>query len=318
MADSCTQSLTIFSLMMQLEEGVSTMTPMREQTHFRTENIDGVEVFYREAGPEDAPVILLLHGFPTSSRMFRNLIPQLADRYHVIAPDYPGFGHSGTPGRENFSYDFDHIADIVDELLDRLNVREFTPYMMDFGGSIGWRLAVKHPERIKAVVLQNAPLYPEGDEGGFWEDILPYWRDGSAEHRDAARSYVTPECTRDQYLHGVGDPSLMDPDCWLIDQTLLDRPGVDEIMLDLLYDVSKQEKVFGAAKEFLRKEQPPALIATGANDTVFPESNQRMFLNDLPHAEFHALDTGHFALEEKGSEIAGLMRSFLDRNVSDS
>ncbi|MFF3751498.1 alpha/beta fold hydrolase [Streptomyces sp. NPDC002018] len=299
---------------------MSTATPTRERpaTHFRSENIDGVNVFYREAGPEDAPVVLLLHGFPTSSRMYRNLIPHLSDRYHAIAPDYPGFGHSDVPDREKFTYDFDHIADIIDKLLDRLDIREFTPYMMDFGGSIGWRLAVKHPERISAVVLQNAPLYPEGGDDGFWKDLIPYWGDGSDEHRDTARSYVTPECTRDQYLDGTHDASLIDPDCWLIDQALLDRPGVDEIMLDLLYDISKQETVFGAAKEFLRKEQPPALIATGANDGVFPESAMRHFLDDLPDAEFHALDTGHFALEEKAAEIGSLMRSFLDRTFTDA
>ncbi|QXE33530.1 alpha/beta hydrolase [Streptomyces sp. GMY02] len=298
---------------------MSTATPTREQpdTHFRTENIDGVNVFYREAGPEGARVVLLLHGFPTSSRMYRNLIPRLSDRYHVIAPDYPGFGHSDVPDRESFTYDFDHIADIIEKLLDRLGVREFTPYMMDFGGSIGWRLAVRHPERISAVVLQNAPLYPEGDDGGFWKDLIPYWGDGSDEHREVARTYVSPECTRDQYLDGAHDASLIDPDCWLIDQALLDRPGIDEIMLDLLYDISKQEAVFGAAKEFLRKEQPPALIATGANDGLFPEANMRKFLDDLPHAEFHALDTGHFALEEKGEEIGSLMRSFLDRTFAD-
>ncbi|MFF1419960.1 alpha/beta fold hydrolase [Streptomyces sp. NPDC058280] len=287
-------------------------------THFRTAMIQGVEVFYREAGPEDAPVVVLLHGFPTSSRMYRNLIPYLSDAYRVIAPDYPGFGHSGKPDRSDFTYNFDHIADVIDGLLDYLGVKRFAVYMMDFGGSIGWRLAVKHPERISAIVLQNAPLYREGgNPDGFWHDLIPYWKDGTAQHRDAARSYVTPECTKDQYLDGVADPSLIDPDCWLTDQALLDRPGVDEIMLDLLYDISKQEVVFEAAKEFLRTNQPPALIATGANDGVFPESNQRLFLDDLPHAEFHALNTGHFALEDKSAEIGDLMREFLDRKLAE-
>ncbi|MDX3852757.1 alpha/beta hydrolase [Streptomyces sp. AK02-01A] len=284
-------------------------------TYFRTAKVDGLNVFYREAGPKDAPVVVLLHGFPTSSRMYRDLIPHLSDSYHVIAPDYPGFGHSDTPDRADFTYNFDHVAEVIDDLLGLLGVRRYAVYMMDFGGSIGWRLAVRHPERISAVVLQNAPLYPERGEDGFWKDLIPYWEDGSAEHRDVARSYVTLECTRDQYLDGVSDPSLNDPDCWLIDQALLDRPGVDEIMLDFLYDISLQEAVFSAAKEFLRKDQPPALIATGANDSVFPEANMRLFLNDLPNAEFHALNTGHFALEEKSAEIGGLMREFLDRTL---
>jgi pimeloyl-ACP methyl ester carboxylesterase len=299
---------------------MATETRTRENvpTHFRTEEIEGLNVFYREAGPVDAPAVVLLHGFPTSSRMYRNLIPQLSDAYHVIAPDYPGFGHSDTPDREDFTYNFDNVADIIDKLLDRLNVRRYALYMMDFGGGIGWHLAVKHPDRISAVVLQNAPLYPEWDEEGFWKDIMPYWSDGSDEHRNTARSMVSPESTRDQYLVGAGDPSLIDPDNWLTDQALLDRPGVDEIMLDLLYDVSKQQDLFTAAKEFLRNEQPPALIATGANDIIFPESNMRNFLHELPNADFHALDAGHFALEEKADEIGGLMRSFLDRTIAEA
>jgi pimeloyl-ACP methyl ester carboxylesterase len=283
-------------------------------THFRTATVEGVDIFYREAGAPDAPVVLLLHGFPTSSRMYRNLIPQLSDAYHVIAPDYPGFGHSATPDRSRFTYNFDNVADLIDGLLDQLSVENYALYMMDFGGSIGWRLAVKHPDRVTGLVLQNAPLYRE-EGGAFWKDLLPYWKDGSASHRDAARTYVTPQSIKDQYLRGVHDPSLIDPDTWLIDQALLDRRGVDEIMLDYLYDISKQETVFAKAREFLQTRQPPTLIATGANDIIFPESNMRKFLTDVPDAEFHAFDTGHFALEEKADEIGSLMRSFLDRHL---
>ncbi|MYS21785.1 Pimeloyl-ACP methyl ester carboxylesterase [Streptomyces sp. DvalAA-14] len=298
---------------------MATATRTREHppTHFRTEEIDGLNIFYREAGPSDAPAVVLLHGFPTSSRMYRNLIPQLSDAYHVIAPDYPGFGHSDAPDRDDFTYTFDHVADIMEKLLDRLKVRKYTLYMMDFGGPIGWRLAVRHPERVSALVLQNAPLYPERDKDGFWKDMIPYWSDGSDEHRNVAKSFVSPDSTRDQYLIGTRDPSLVDPDNWLTDQALLDRPGVDEIMMDYLYDISKLDNLFAAAKEFLRTEQPPALIATGANDIVFSGANMRNFLHELPNAEFHALDTGHFALEEKADEIGGLMRSFLDRTVSE-
>jgi len=281
--------------------------------HHRTAAIDGVDIFYREAGPIDAPVLLLLHGFPSSSRMFRNLIPQLADAYHVISPDYPAFGHSGTPDRAQFTYSFDHIAEITDELLGELNVRRFALYVMDFGAPVGFRLTLKHPDAVWAIVAQNAPLSFEDSGQEFWTTLAGYWQDGTAEHRNASRAYLTPEATKAQYLVGVRDPSLIDPDNWLVDQELLDRPGVDEIMLDLLYDIRKNGAAFTAMREFLRAHQPPALIATGANDEIFPEANMRHYLTDLPDAEFHALDTGHCALEDKGDEIAGLMRDFLAR-----
>jgi pimeloyl-ACP methyl ester carboxylesterase len=282
-------------------------------THYRTATIDGLNIFYREAGPKDAPVVLLLHGFPSSSRMFRNLIPQLADAYHVIAPDYPAFGHSDTPDRAQFTYSFDHIAEVIDDLLDALGVRRFAPYMMDIGAAIGFRLAVKHLDAVWAIVAQNGPLY--GEDGGeqFFATMAGFWQDGSDEHRNAIRGFLTPESTRAQYLLGVADPSLVDPDSWLVDQALLDRPGVDEIMLDILYEIRNRPSTVDGVLEFLRAHQPPALIATGAKDALFPEANMRHYLDDLPDAEFHALDTGHFALEDKGDEIAALMRDFLER-----
>jgi pimeloyl-ACP methyl ester carboxylesterase len=284
-------------------------------THHRTAMIDGLNIFYREAGPQDAPVVLLLHGYPSSSRMFRNLIPQLADAYHVIAPDYPAFGHSDTPDRAQFTYSFDHIAEVIDDLLDTLAVRRFALYMMDFGAPVGFRVALKHPDAVWAIVAQNGPLYDEDGGEEFFATMSDYWQDGSDEHRNAVRGFLTPESTKGQYLVGVADPSLLDPDSWLIDQALLDRPGVDEIMLDYLYDIRNRVSTIDAVREFLRAHQPPALIATGANDPLFPEANMRHFLDDLPDAEFHALDTGHFALEDKGDEIAGLMRDFLKRAV---
>jgi pimeloyl-ACP methyl ester carboxylesterase len=287
-----------------------TRTP--SATHYRSTVVDGVDLFYREAGPEDAPVLLLLHGFPTSSRMYRDLIPRLSDTYRVIAPDYPAFGQSGVPDRASFSYTFDGLANIVDHLLDQLRVDRFTPYMMDFGAPVGFRLALRHPERVPAVVLQNAPLYPEAPQG-WWATLGEYWHDGSAEHRDAARSYLTPETTKAQYLFGVKDPSLIDPDTWTIDQALNGRPGVDEIMLDLLYDIRTNAATFSAMQKFLRDNRTPTLVATGANDEIFPEEVVRQILTDLPDTEYHALDTGHFALEDKGPEIAGLMRDFLGR-----
>lgn len=289
-----------------------TATTTPNATHYRSTIVDGVEMFYREGGPENAPVVLLLHGFPSSSRMFRNLIPRLSDTYRVIAPDYPGFGHSGVPDRAGFSYTFDGLANIVDQLLDQLDVDRFALYMMDFGAPVGHRLALKHPERVSAIVMQNAPLYPEAP-AGWWATLGQYWQDGSAEHRKAARSYLSPEATREQYLFGVRDPSLIDPDNWTIDQALTDRPGVDEIMLDLLYDIRTNVPTFSAMQEFLRLHRTPTLVATGANDEIFPEEAVRHILADLPDTEYHALDTGHFALEDKGPEIAELMRDFLGR-----
>jgi pimeloyl-ACP methyl ester carboxylesterase len=284
-------------------------------THYRTAVVDGIDIAYREAGPKDAPVVLLLHGFPTSSRMFRDLFPQLSDMYRVIAPDYPGFGHSGVPDRENFRYSFDNLAGIVDKLLDQLDVGRFTLYVMDFGGPIGYRLALKYPERLAGMVMQNAPLYPEAPEG-WWATLGTYWQDGSAAHREESREYLTEKSTRDQYLYGVKDPSLVDPDNWIVDSALMQRPGVEEIMLDLLYDIRSNVSTFKGMQELLRNRRPPVLVATGANDEIFPGDVVRNILNDLPEAEFHAVDSGHFALEDKGPDIAELMRDFLGRTVS--
>jgi pimeloyl-ACP methyl ester carboxylesterase len=283
-------------------------------THYRTATVDGLNIFYREAGPKDAPVVLLLHGFPSSSHMFRNLIPQLADAYHVIAPDYPAFGHSDTPDRAQFTYSFDHIAEIIDDLLDALGVRRLALYMMDIGAAIGFRLAVKHPDAVWAIVAQNGPLFDEDGGEEFFATMAGFWQDGSDDHRNAIRGFLTPESTRAQYIAGVADPSLVDPDSWLVDQALLDRPGVDEIMLDYLFEVRNRPSTIDGVLEFLRSHQPPTLIATGANDPLFPEANMRHYLDALPDAEFHALDTGHFALEDKGDEIAALMRDFLERH----
>jgi pimeloyl-ACP methyl ester carboxylesterase len=284
-------------------------------THYRTATVDGVRVSYREAGPSDAHVVVLLHGFPSSSRMFRDLIPRLSDSYHVIAPDYPGFGHSAVPDRADFGYTFDHLAEITGQLLDQLGVRRFALYVMDFGAPIGFRLVLRHPERLTALVAQNAPLYPE-EPRGWWATLGQYWADGSPEHREASRAYLGREGIRAQYLFGVQDPSLVDPDNWTIDTALIDRPGVGEIMLDLLYDIRRNGPTFKAMQQFLRDRQPPTLVAAGVNDEIFPGEVQRQILTDLPEAEFHPLDTGHFALEDQAPEIARLMRDFLGRALA--
>lgn len=283
--------------------------------HYRSQIIDGVEVFYREAGPVDAPVLLLLHGFPSSSHMFRNLIPLLADRYRVIAPDYPGFGHSGVPDRSHFTYGFAAYADLVDGLMGGLKADRYALYVMDYGAPVGYRLALKHPERVTALVVQNGNAYEAG-LSPFWTPLKAYWADGSQANRDALRAGLTPQATRSQYVNGVADISRIDPDTWLVDQTLLDRPGVDEIMLDLFKDYASNIVLYPQFHAFFRDRQPPTLIVWGANDEIFPAAGARAYLRDLPKAELHLLDSGHFALEDKGSEIAGLMRDFLARTLA--
>jgi pimeloyl-ACP methyl ester carboxylesterase len=282
------------------------------QTHHRTASIDGVNVFYREAGPVDAPAVVLLHGFPSSSSMFRNLIPALADRYHVIAPDYPGFGHSDAPDRSQFRYSFARFADITDTLLTRLGVGRYALYVMDYGAPVGYRLALKHPERVTALVIQNGNAYEEGLKE-FWKPIKAYWASGQQAPREVLRAGTTLEATRSQYLDGVADRSRVDPSAWLHDQALLDRPGNVEIQLDLFYDYRTNLGLYPQFQKFFRERQPPTLIVWGKNDVIFPADGARAYLKDLPRAELHLLDTGHFALEDQGEEIARLMRDFLAR-----
>jgi pimeloyl-ACP methyl ester carboxylesterase len=282
--------------------------------HYRTLEIEGVDVFYREAGPSDAPAIVLLHGFPSSSHMFRNLIPALATRYRVIAPDYPGFGHSEAPPRDAYSYTFANLAKTTDSLLQRLGVNRYALYVMDYGAPVGYRLAIAHPERVTALIVQNGNAYEEGLRE-FWKPIKAYWASGSQQEREALRGGTTLESTRWQYIDGVADPTRIDPSAWLHDQALLDRPGNVEIQLDLFYDYRTNVDLYPRFQEFFRTRQPPTLIVWGANDKIFPADGARPYLRDLPKAELHLLDTGHFALEDKGEEIAGLMLGFLDRNL---
>jgi pimeloyl-ACP methyl ester carboxylesterase len=280
--------------------------------HYRTASIEGVNVFYREAGPADAPAIVLLHGFPSSSNMYRNLIPALADRYRVIAPDYPGFGHSDMPDRAQFRYSFAHFADITDTLLTRLGVTRYALYVMDYGAPVGYRVALKHPERVTALVIQNGNAYEAGLKE-FWKPIQAYWASGQPAQREVLRAGTTLEATRSQYLDGVADRSRVDPSAWVQDQVLLDRPGNVEIQLDLFYDYRTNLELYPQFQKFFRERQPPTLIVWGKNDVIFPAEGARAYLKDLPHAELHLLDTGHFALEDQGDEIARLMRAFLGR-----
>lgn len=299
--------------------GASTPTPTTaaaasRTTHHRTTRIDGVEVFYREAGRSDAPVVVLLHGFPSSSHMYRNLIPALADRYRVIAPDYPGFGLSAMPDRTQFTYGFGAYADIVDKLLAQLGAKRYALYVMDYGAPVGYRLALKHPERVTALVVQNGNAYEEGLRE-FWEPIKAYWRDGTPERREALRAGTTLDATRFQYTDGVADQTRIDPAAWLHDQAGLDRPGNVDIQLDLFKDYAGNVALYPQFQAYFREHQPPTLIVWGRNDKIFPAEGARPYLRDLPKAEVHLLDTGHFALEDQGDEIARLMRDFLARQL---
>jgi pimeloyl-ACP methyl ester carboxylesterase len=289
--------------------------PAPVTVHYRSSTIDGVKMFYREAGPADGPVVLLLHGFPTSSHMFRNLIPLLADRYHVIAPDYPGFGQSDAPGHKQFVYSFGHYADMVDTLLGTIGTKNYTMYVMDYGAPVGYRLALKHPERVSGLIVQNGNAYEEG-LGAFWDPIKTYWKSGSAQDRDAQSWLVKLDATKFQYTDGVKDVSRISPDNWVQDQALLDRTGNKDIQLDLFYDYRTNLPLYPQFQQFFRERKPPTLVIWGKNDKIFPEAGAHPYRRDLPNAEFHILDTGHFALEDKLDEMAPLVRAFLDGKVA--
>jgi len=283
--------------------------------HYRFETIDGVKLFYREAGPADGPVVLLLHGFPTSSHMFRNLIPLLADRYHVIAPDFPGFGQSDAPDHTQFTYSFAHFAELVDALMQRLGANRYAMYVMDYGAPVGYRLALLHPERVSALIVQNGNAYEEGLRE-FWDPIKAYWAENTPQRRAALSGLVSFETTKFQYTDGMGDLSRISPDNWVIDQALLDRPGNKEIQLDLFYDYRTNVPLYPQFQQFFRDSKPPTIIVWGKNDKIFPAEGAHPYLRDLPDAEFHLLDSGHFALEDRLAEMAPLIRDFLDRKVA--
>lgn len=283
-------------------------------THHRTARIDGLNLFYREAGRVDAPAVLLLHGFPASSHMFRHLIPALADAYRVVAPDYPGFGHSDMPPHTEFAYTFDHLADLVDALCARLGLARYAMYVMDYGAPVGWRLALRHPERVTALVVQNGNAYEEGLTE-FSDPIRAFWADPTPERRAAMHVLVAPETTRFQYTDGVADVTRVSPDCWLIDQALLDRPGNADIQLDLLYDYRTNVALYPAVHAYFRTHQPATLIVWGERDRMFSVEGARAFQRDLPRAELRLVDSGHFALEDRADVIVPLVREFLGRTV---
>jgi pimeloyl-ACP methyl ester carboxylesterase len=284
---------------------------------YRTVEINGLDVFYREAGRGDAPAILLLHGFPTSSHMFRNLIPALADEYHVVAPDYPGFGQSSMPSRNKLAYTFDNLADVIEKFTEKIGLTSYALYVQDYGAPVGYRLAEKAPGRVTALVVQNGNAYEEGIANDFWKPIKAYWKEPiSKDRRDALRGFLKPEATKWQYTHGVKNVESISPDGWTHDQYLLDRKGNDEIQLDLFLSYGSNPPLYPRWQEYFRKHQPPMLIVWGKNDQIFPAAGAEPYKRDLKTLEYHLLDTGHFALEEEGDTIAWLMRDFLGRHVA--
>jgi pimeloyl-ACP methyl ester carboxylesterase len=279
--------------------------------HRRTK-VEGAEIFYREAGAPTAPNLLLLHGFPTSSHMFRSLIPAVADRYHVVAPDLPGFGFSGAPDRTKFDYNFEHLAKIIGRFTEMIGLDRFAIYVFDYGAPVGFRLALAHPEKITAIISQNGNAYEEGLSEG-WNPIQKYWKDSSEANRAALRAFLKPEATKWQYVHGVQDPDSVAPEAYTLDSALLARPGNDEIQLDLFLDYASNVALYPKFQEYFRTKMPPLLAVWGKNDPFFLPQGAEAFKRDNPNAEVHFYDTGHFALETHAAEIASTIRNFLNR-----
>jgi pimeloyl-ACP methyl ester carboxylesterase len=279
-------------------------------TTYRTISIDGLDIFYREAGSRDNPTILLLHGFPTSSHMFRNLIPALANRFHLVAPDYPGYGNSSMPSVDEFDYTFDRLTEIVEKFVAAIDLKKYSLYVMDYGAPIGYRIAAKYPERVQALIVQNGNAYEEGLRE-FWEPIKAYWQDRSPENADKLRHLFTLEATKWQYTNGVRNLEAISPDTWNMDQLFLDRPGNEEIQLALFYSYGTNPPLYPQWQEYFRQYQPPTLIVWGKNDYIFPAEGAYPYQRDLKDVEFHLLDTGHFALEEEGDAIANYIGQFL-------
>ena len=285
---------------------------------YRTVQVDGLDIFYREAGPQDAPTLLLLHGFPTSSHMFRNLIPALADEFHLVAPDYPGFGNSSMPTVEQFDYSFDHLAEVMNKFTRQLGLQKYTIYLQDYGAPVGYRLATSHPERIQAIVVQNGNAYQEGLDNDFWQPLKAYWQEKTAERETALRPFFSREATIWQYTDGVRDQEAISPDNWNVDQPLLERPGNAEIQLALFYSYGSNPAQYPKWQAYFRDYQPPTLIVWGKNDKIFPPAGAEPYKRDLKNLEYHLVDTGHFALEEECDQIADLMRAFLRKHVKRS
>ena len=277
---------------------------------YRTVDVDGLPVFYREAGPADGPALLLLHGFPSAGHQFRELIPLLAGQFRLLAPDLPGFGKSGMPPRTDFDYTFEHLADVIDRWTQLLGLERFALYVFDYGAPVGFRIAARHPERVTAIISQNGNAYEEGLSEA-WDPIRAYWKEPTPANREAVRVMVAPDTTVWQYTHGVTDPARVGPDGYGLDNYYLSRPGADEIQLDLFLDYASNVALYPAFQEYFRASRPPLLAVWGKNDPFFLPAGAEAFTRDLPDAEVRFLDTGHFALETHVGEIAGAIGGFL-------
>ncbi len=296
------------------EEAIVPSTPTPNPTFHRTLEVEGLDIFYREAGPEGAPTILLLHGFPTSSHMFRNLIPALSEKFHLVAPDYPGFGNSEQPSMDEFDYTFDRLSEVVEKLTVQLGLDRYSIYLMDYGAPVGFRLAAKHPERVEALIVQNGNAYDEGLRE-FWDPIKKYWQERTPENAAPLTEFITPEGVKWQYTHGVRDIGKISPDNWNVDLRHLTRDGNPEIQLALFYSYGSNPLLYPEWQAYFREHQPPTLVVWGKNDYIFPAEGAEPYKRDLENIEFHLLDTGHFALEEDGDVIADHMGRFLTTHV---
>jgi pimeloyl-ACP methyl ester carboxylesterase len=284
------------------------------KVRYRTAHVDAIKIFYREAGDAKAPALLLLHGFPTSSHMFRDLIPLLCDRYRLVAPDLLGFGFTEAPDRAQFNYTFDHVTQVIDRFTEAVGLGRYTLYVFDYGAPVGFRLALKHPERVTAIISQNGNAYEEGLSDG-WNPIEKYWKEPTAANRAALRDFLKPEMTRWQYIHGVANESLVAPESYTLDSALLERPGNDEIQLDLFLDYASNVALYPKFQQFFRTKRPPLLAVWGKSDPFFLPAGADALKRDNPEAEVHFYDTGHFALETHVYEIAAAIRDFLGRHV---
>jgi len=283
--------------------------------HYRRTAVDGINLFYREAGAPTAPAILLLHGFPTSSHMFRNLIPALADRYHVIAPDLPGFGFSDAPDRKQYRYTFEQLAKTIGAFIEKIGISRFALYVFDYGAPVGFRLALKYPDRVTAIISQNGNAYEEGLSEG-WNPIQKYWKEPNEANRAALREFLKPEATKWQYSHGVQDTTLLAPEAYELDSALLARPGNDEIQLDLFLDYASNVALYPKFQEYFRTKRPPTLAVWGNNDPFFLPPGAESFKRDNPNAQVQFFNTGHFALETHSREIGSAIKEFLGNTVA--